>query len=256
MIQQREGKLKRLRREKVCVDYSCLFWKWDVFFLLPWTWLIRKFFFVAYLSIQKCQNECAIWRVCHKFFVSLCRLDSDVCRKLRWRDYSVEQQHRKSFEETAATCRTRGRQEAARSHFHMQTHSITNTFAFIKSIFLAPLPVICLSYQFSSSILCLTHDFPGHFPDPHLGVNGKEDSDSSNAVTRLSFIPGRASVAAATGEIFESKQRPCNPHQPRCVGDLLKWVPWDVRCWIMLASPRETSQNKSRDYKANSFHSK
>ncbi|XP_042342868.1 WD repeat-containing protein 49-like [Plectropomus leopardus] len=39
----------------------------------------------------------------------------------------------------------------------------------------------------------------GHFPDSHLGVNSKEDSDNSIAITRLFFIPGRTSAAAATG---------------------------------------------------------
>ncbi|XP_051252810.1 WD repeat-containing protein 49-like isoform X1 [Dicentrarchus labrax] len=39
----------------------------------------------------------------------------------------------------------------------------------------------------------------GHFPDSHLGANGKEDSDNSIAITRLFFIPGRTPAAAATG---------------------------------------------------------
>ncbi|KAM6932151.1 LOW QUALITY PROTEIN: cilia- and flagella-associated protein 337-like [Lycodopsis pacificus] len=39
----------------------------------------------------------------------------------------------------------------------------------------------------------------GHVPDSHLGVNGKEDADNSIAITRLLFIPGRASAAIATG---------------------------------------------------------
>ncbi|TMS07252.1 WD repeat-containing protein 49 [Larimichthys crocea] len=42
-------------------------------------------------------------------------------------------------------------------------------------------------------------DFPGHFSNSQLGVNGKEDSDYSIAITRLFFIPGRTSAAAATG---------------------------------------------------------
>ncbi|XP_035860469.1 WD repeat-containing protein 49-like [Sander lucioperca] len=37
------------------------------------------------------------------------------------------------------------------------------------------------------------------FPDSHLGVNGKEDSDNSFAITRLFFIPGRTSATASTG---------------------------------------------------------
>ncbi|XP_027136264.1 WD repeat-containing protein 49 isoform X2 [Larimichthys crocea] len=39
----------------------------------------------------------------------------------------------------------------------------------------------------------------GHFSNSQLGVNGKEDSDYSIAITRLFFIPGRTSAAAATG---------------------------------------------------------
>ncbi|XP_037631976.1 WD repeat-containing protein 49-like isoform X1 [Sebastes umbrosus] len=39
----------------------------------------------------------------------------------------------------------------------------------------------------------------GHFPDSHLGVIGNEDSENSFAITRLFSIPGRTSVAAATG---------------------------------------------------------
>ncbi|XP_042270251.1 WD repeat-containing protein 49-like [Thunnus maccoyii] len=39
----------------------------------------------------------------------------------------------------------------------------------------------------------------GHFPDSHIGVSGKENSESCIAVTRLFFLPGRTSVAAATG---------------------------------------------------------
>ncbi|XP_068441993.1 cilia- and flagella-associated protein 337-like [Clinocottus analis] len=39
----------------------------------------------------------------------------------------------------------------------------------------------------------------GHVSDSHLGVNGKEDGDTSIATTRLLFIPGRTSADIATG---------------------------------------------------------
>ncbi|XP_062275897.1 WD repeat-containing protein 49-like [Scomber scombrus] len=39
----------------------------------------------------------------------------------------------------------------------------------------------------------------GNFPDSHLGFSGKDDSQNCIAVTRLFFLPGRTSVAAATG---------------------------------------------------------
>lgn len=35
-----------------------------------------------------------------------------------------------------------------------------------------------------------------------------------SAITRLFFIPGRKSEAAATGEILNTKQQLCNPYQP------------------------------------------
>ncbi|GAA6221572.1 WD repeat-containing protein 49 isoform X1 [Lates japonicus] len=39
----------------------------------------------------------------------------------------------------------------------------------------------------------------GDLPDSHHGFNGKEDSENFIAITRLFFIPGRTSAAAATG---------------------------------------------------------
>ena len=53
-------------------------------------------------------------------------------------------------------------------------------------------------------------DFLGDCPDPHLGLNGKEDSENSIAITRLFFVPGRTSAAAATGEILKTKYELCN----------------------------------------------
>uniref|UniRef100_A0A8C2ZLX5 WD repeat domain 49 n=1 Tax=Cyclopterus lumpus TaxID=8103 RepID=A0A8C2ZLX5_CYCLU len=38
-----------------------------------------------------------------------------------------------------------------------------------------------------------------HVSDSQLGVNGEEDADNSTAITRLLFIPGRASADIATG---------------------------------------------------------
>lgn len=44
--------------------------------------------------------------------------------------------------------------------------------------------------------------FFGNFLDSHSSLNGKEDSENCLAITRLFFIPGRKSVAAAAGEII------------------------------------------------------
>ncbi|KAA8593927.1 hypothetical protein FQN60_004761, partial [Etheostoma spectabile] len=56
--------------------------------------------------------------------------------------------------------------------------------------------------QHRSDLLCAAFQPPQtlvtDFPDSHLGVNGKEDSDNSFAITRLFFIPGRTSAAAST----------------------------------------------------------
>ena len=100
-----------------------------------------------------------------EFIINSCtlfRFISDVCRKLRWRDYSVEQQHRKGIEETGATCWTHRRQEVSFSCTNATKFNKDFYFAIVKQKLLALLTLICLSFLIFLylSMLCSTQISP------------------------------------------------------------------------------------------------
>lgn len=98
--------------------------------------------------------------------------------------------------------------------FIHKCNKIQQTFLFCNCTATVSCPSDCDLALFPSFNALLNSDFLGHFPDSHLGVNGKEDSDNSFAITRLFFIPGRTSATASTGEVLQTKQQLCNPYQP------------------------------------------